>query len=76
MFDINDFFDGVFGTQKIGDPVVAQLDEHTSVKGILKALPNATMGFCVVDGVITRSGVETKDSKILVPQKLIRYYNK
>lgn len=72
MFDINDFFGGILGMQKVGDPVTAQLDERTSVKGVLKALPNATMGFCVVDGVITRDGVETKDSKILVPQKLIR----
>jgi hypothetical protein len=56
-----------------GDRVIADLGNSTSVKGTLKALPNASMNFCVVDGTISKQGHTTYDKAILVPFNLIKH---
>lgn len=68
----NSFFGGILSDFRVGDRVSAQLDPITSVRGILKSLPTVINGFCTVDGTITKSGVSTMSSTILVPKNLLK----
>jgi hypothetical protein len=71
---LGDILSSIGGKQDlfIGQQVTANLNAFTEIKGKLVSKSTNLNPFCIVDGWITKNGIEIRDSRILVPLNLLK----